>query len=124
MVWGCFSWKGVGAFHQIKGILTNERYRQILIRQMRSSARQLRGDNSIFQHDNDPKHTTHIVKNYLINQQIEMLEWPPQSLDLNRIENLWAERNRKLNKLYLPKRGRIVSVFETSMGKPQRGLPS
>ena len=120
MVWGCFSWKGVGAFHQIKGILTNERYRQILIRQMRPSARQLRGDNSIFQHDNDPKHTANIVKNYLINQQIEMLEWRPQSLDLNRIENLWADLNRKLNKRYLPKRGRIVSVFETSMGEPQR----
>ena len=89
MVWGCFSWKGVGAFHQIKGILTKERYRQILIRQMRPSARQLRGDNNfIFQHENDPKHTAHIVKNYLINQQIEMLEWPTQSLDLNRIQNL------------------------------------
>ena len=42
MVWGCFSWKGVGAFHEIKGILT--RYRQILIRQMRPFARQLHGD--------------------------------------------------------------------------------
>ena len=96
MVWGCFSWKGVGAFHEIKGILT--RYRQILIRQMRPFARQLHGDNSIFQHDNDPKHTAHIVKNYLRNQQIEMFEWPPQSPDLNPVEYLWAELNRKLNK--------------------------
>ena len=124
MVWGCFSWKGVGAFHQIKGILTKERYRQILIRQMRPSAGQLCGDTSIFQHDNDPKHTAHIVKNYLIKQQIEMLEWPPQSLDLNRIENFWAELNRKLNKRYLPKRRKIVSLFETSMGEPQRRSPS
>ena len=32
MVWGCFSWNGVGAFNQIKGMqLTKERYRQILI---------------------------------------------------------------------------------------------
>ena len=120
MISGCFSWKGVGAFHQIKEILTKERYREILIRQLRPSARQLRGDNFIFQNDNDPKHTAHIVKNYLINQQIEMLEWPPQSLDLNRIETFWAELNRKLNKRYLPKRRRIISVFETSMGEPQR----
>ena len=40
---------------------------------MRPFARQLHGDNFIFQHDNDPKHTTHIVKEYLRNQQIEML---------------------------------------------------
>ena len=91
---------------------------------MRPSAGQLCGDTSIFQHDNDPKHTAHIVKTYLIKQQIEMLEWPPQSLDLNRIENFWAELNRKLNKRYLPKRRRIVSLFETSMGEPQRRSPS
>ena len=94
----CFLWKGVGAFHQIKEIVAKEKYRQKLIRQMRPSARQLHGDNFIFQRDNDPKHTAHIGKNYLRNQQIEMLEWPPQSLDLNPMEHLWAELNRKLNK--------------------------
>ena len=52
MVWGCFSWNGVGAFHQIKGMLTKQRYRQILIRQMRPSARRLHEVNFIFQHDN------------------------------------------------------------------------
>ena len=74
---------------------------------MRPSARQLHGDNFIFQNDNDPKHTAHIVKNYLRNQQIEMLEWPPLSPDLNPIENLLAELSRKLNVTHLPKRGRI-----------------
>ena len=68
MVWGCLSWKGAGAFYQIKGILTKERYRQILIHQMRPSARQLQGDNFIFQHDNNPEHTAHIVENYPRNQ--------------------------------------------------------
>ena len=86
------------AFHQTKEILAKEKYRQILIRQMRPSARQFHGDNFIFQRDNDPKHTAHIGKNYLRNQQIEMLEWPPQSPDLNPMEHLWAELNRKLNK--------------------------
>ena len=98
MVWGCFSWHGVGAFHQIKGALTKEKYRPISTRQMRPSARRLHGENFIFQHDNDPKHTSHVVKNYLRNQSIEVLSWPPQSPDLNPIENLWGEINRKLRK--------------------------
>ena len=51
---------------------------QILIRHMRPSARRLHGDNFIFQHDNDPKHTAHIVKNYPRNEQ---------SPDLNPIES-------------------------------------
>ena len=88
MVWGCFSWYGVGALYHIKGILKKEKYRQILIHQMRPSARRLQGDDFVFQHDNDPKHTSHLVKNYLQNQQIEVLPWPPQIPDLNPIENL------------------------------------
>ena len=35
----------VGAFNHIKGTLTKEIYRQIIMYEMRSSARQLHGDN-------------------------------------------------------------------------------
>lgn len=60
---------GLGAFYPIKGILTKEKYRQILIHQMRPSARQPHGDDFVFHHDNDPKHTSHLVKYYLHNEQ-------------------------------------------------------
>ena len=72
MVWGCFSFNGVEVFNPIKGVLTKEKYRQILIRQMRPSAGRLDGDSFIFQHDNDPKHKAHVVTNYLRNQHIEV----------------------------------------------------
>ena len=77
MAWGCFSWYGVGALYHIKGILNKEKYRQIVIHHMRPSARRLQGDDFVFQHDNDPKHTSHLVDNYLQNQQIQVLTWPP-----------------------------------------------
>ena len=77
MVWGCFSSYGVGALSRTKRIMKTENYRQIL-----------NGNYFIFQPNNDTKHTSNVVKNYLLDQGIEVLPYPPKSPDLNPIKNL------------------------------------
>ena len=105
MVWGCFAANGVGDLHMVKGIMLKEQYHQILQKHMRPSAHRLFPDkNYIFQQDNDPKHTAHIIRDYIANQGIETFDWPAQSPDLNPIENLWGELDRQL-------KGRKVSTL-------------
>ncbi len=71
MLWGCFSAKGTGQLHRIKGTIDRAMYRQ---GQGIESSQGIENGcgNGLFQHDNDPKHTAKATKEWLKKKHIKV----------------------------------------------------
>ncbi len=97
MVWGCFSASGVGNLVFIESTLNKEGYLKILRDSVLQSAEKMGlAHHFKFWQDNDLKRKSRLCQEWLLYRVLHSITLPlPNSPDLNPIENLWDELDRR-----------------------------
>ena len=87
-VWGCFTRKGTGQLCILDRVMDRFYYHDILEQHLLPSIKKFKFDKEfVFMHDNDPKHTSGLIKDWLKEKKIQTLPWASFSPDLNPIEH-------------------------------------
>ena len=93
MFWGCVTYNGTGPLFECSNNMNSQKYFQILYF---ANIATLSDFGLLFQQDNAPIHKSQITTSWLIDKDVECIQWPPNSPDLNIIENIWSHIKRRL----------------------------
>ena len=102
-IWGGISWQGTTKIVIFTGIMNAIRYTDILSASLLPFIKECYPDGHRFQQDNDPKHTSKYVGKYFTQNGIVWWKTPPESPDINPIENVWGSMKQFLRSQYKPK---------------------
>lgn len=95
MMWAAICWGGKSAIVFVDGTLTGAYYLHDILQPVGIPfAQQAVGQNFLWMDDNARPHRAAIVSNWMRNNGVQCIEWPPYSPDMNPIEHAWDELGR------------------------------
>ena len=112
MTWGAFSIRGQTPLFFTKKSVNSDVYMQIIDGFLLETASVLYPEGFELVQDNAPCHKSKKTLDYLAKSRICVLEWPPNSPDLNPIENLWGIIKVKLSVMKITNIAALTAEIE------------
>lgn len=116
MIWGCMAASGVGEMHVCDGRMDSCKYINVLENVLQLSFSNIFGDTNMenvkFQQDNAPCHKSALTMRWFEENNIDLLEWPAQSPDLNPIEHLWSILKRRIQEHSITSKETLKNVLQ------------
>jgi len=102
-VWAGISKRGKTNIFIFDGRLDSIGYQHILYTALVPFINRKYSNSHRFMQDSDPKHTSRSTRAWMLNREINHWPTPPESPDMNPIENIWAEMKHFLSKRIKPR---------------------
>jgi hypothetical protein len=96
MFWGAMGARGLGPLVKVEGNINSAKYQDLLRDHFLPNAARIGGRYFILQHDGASVHRSASTMAWLRAENINTLDWPSHSPDMNIIENLWGMMAREV----------------------------
>ena len=116
--WGCFSAHGPGYMAMFEGSMTAVGLRDIFRDYLLPTVKEHFGEGTLWWllHDNDPgRHKSKVLKSWMLRNYVRPLDFPPYSPDLNPIENLWAEMDKRMDSTQAETKAELEALINATL---------